>query len=79
MAHVHAVGVGEVVPQVGKGTGSTLEMGARNLHALSRQENTCHACTQAKPVDAGRLWKTEEAASSLHTNGWGDKIQLSRA
>jgi len=28
VAHVYAVGVGEVVPQVGKGTGSTLEMGA---------------------------------------------------
>lgn len=45
MAHVYAVGVREVIPQVCKRAGSTLEVSAGNLHALKRRENTCQVCT----------------------------------
>ena len=33
-AHVHAVGLGEVLPQIGEGAGRTLEVGAGDFHAL---------------------------------------------
>lgn len=45
VAHVYAVGVGEVIPQVRKRPGGALEMGAGNLHALRGRENACQVCT----------------------------------
>lgn len=40
MAHVDAVGVGEVIAQVGEGPGGALEVGAGDLHALEGREKT---------------------------------------
>lgn len=36
VTHVHTVGVREVIPQVGESPRRALEMGAGNLHALTR-------------------------------------------
>lgn len=37
-AHVNAIGVREVLTQVGEGAGRTLEVSARDLHALERKK-----------------------------------------
>lgn len=78
VAHVHAVGVGEVIPQVGEGPGSALEVGARNLHALGRQENASGVHKPRQGV-AVRSPRARLASEQRHSRGQGDKIQFSGA
>lgn len=67
-----------MIPQVGEGPGSALEVGARNLHALGRQENASGVHKPRQGV-AVRSPRAHLASEQRHSRGQGDKIQFSGA